>query len=268
MLGRSPVRVRYLQPYDEYARGGAGAYVVDASIDRIERNFNGYRVVANGTRWSGELEFEADDVIAATGFSAALADLPRLGVATVADGRIPAQTDFWESVSVPGIYFAGNATQGSPGLRKHGVSSNSTSVNGFRYNARLLARHLAETHFGVVLPRPTLALDEVVPFLLGELARAPELWIQKGYLARVVTLSEERGVVDDGILPLAHFVQSSGEAAAVTIEMDGEAGIRPVVYVRRDGRLSEHALSPHPVHAFEKGSQRRELAAALAPVLT
>ena len=66
-IGRSPVRARYLQPLDEYARGGASAYVVDATIERIERHDGGFRVVAHGTTWAGELFFEVDDVLVATG---------------------------------------------------------------------------------------------------------------------------------------------------------------------------------------------------------
>ena len=50
-IGRSPVRARYLQPLDEYGRGGASAYVVDATIERIERRDSGFRVVAHGTTW-------------------------------------------------------------------------------------------------------------------------------------------------------------------------------------------------------------------------
>ncbi len=141
VLGHSPLRTRYLQPLDEHVRGGFGTSIVDASIERVERTADGFRVHALGTSWDGPLVFDCDDVIAATGFRTPLRDLPELGVATVADGRIPAQTAFWESVSVPGIYFAGNATLGSPGLRKQGLSSNSGSVNGFRYNARILVRH-------------------------------------------------------------------------------------------------------------------------------
>ena len=97
-------------------------YVVDATIERIERRDGGFRVVAHGTTWAGELFFEADDVLVATGFRTPLLDLPALGLATVADGRIPALTPFFESVSVPGIYFAGNASRATPGLRKQGLA--------------------------------------------------------------------------------------------------------------------------------------------------
>ena len=267
VLGRSPLRVRYLQPYEEHTRGGAGSYVVDAAIERVERGPFGYRVVAEGTSHPGKLVFEVDEVIAATGFRTPLLDLPRLGVATVADGRIAALTPFWESVSAPGIYFAGNTTQGSPGLGKHGVSTNSTSVNGFRYNARVLARHLAEERFGVTLPRPRIAREDVVRFLLSEVARAPELWIQKGYLARVVHVARD-GFRDEGIVPLEHFVDASGpDAAAVAVEIGGDGTIYPCVYVRRGGTVHERALGPHPLHAFDGEPRIAELASIVAPLL-
>jgi thioredoxin reductase len=262
VLGRSALRVRYLQPLDEYSRGGSGAYVIDASIERIERRGDGYRVITQGTTTPGRLIFDADEVIVATGFRTPLRDLPQLGVATVSDGRIPAQTPFWESVSVAGVYFAGNATQGAPGLRKRGLASNSSSVNGFRYNARVLARHLAETRFGKRVERPMLRSEEVQPFLLHELAHGPELLIQKGYLARVVTLEDEPR--DEGIVPLERFVdEGRPDAVAVAVEMDSRATIYPAVYVRRDGKLSEHALSPHPTLMFDSPAHALELAACL-----
>jgi thioredoxin reductase len=265
VLARSPLRVRYLQPYEEYVRGGSGALVVDGAIDRIERNGAGYVVRTKGTTWPGDLDFEAEEVIVATGFGTALGDLPQLGVATTRDGRIPAQTPFWESVSAPGIFFAGNVTQGAPGLQKQGLAANSTSVNGFRYNARVLARHIAE-RLGYGRPRPVLRPEALVPYLLAELARAPELWIQKGYLARVVAFTDA-GIRDDGILPLEHFVDNVAEdSAAVAVEMDGEGTIYPAVYVRRAGRLSEHPLDPHPTYAFDGEAHRAALEALLKPL--
>src|SRR4029077_2099733 len=114
----------------------------------------------------GVLEFEVEDVIAATGFTSPLRDLNQLGVATFGQSQLPAQTPFWESSTVPGIYFAGTINQGSRGLRKHGIPSNSGAVQGYRYNARVLARHLAETHFGMAPAQRPMKADELVPFLL------------------------------------------------------------------------------------------------------
>jgi thioredoxin reductase len=266
VLPYSPLRLRYLQPYEEYVRGGAGTFVVDAAIMGIERSNGALRVVAEGTTRPGRLEFDADDVILATGFQAPLQDLREAGVTTVLNDRIPALSPFFESLSASGIFFAGNVSMGSKGVRKHGVAPNSSSVNGFRYNAGVLARHLAD-RLGVGGPAPRIEPDELVPFLAGELSGAPELWIQKNFLARVVSLSggEPR---DKGILPLEHFLDSGGEdAVAAVIEMDPRAVIYPALYVRRGGRIAEHEFPPHPVHAFNGGEYRRELDAILRPLL-
>ena len=267
VLALSALRVRYLHPYDEYVRGGSGTYVLDAAIERIERTAAGFRVHAAGTTWQGKHELEADEVIVATGFRAPLEPLADLDVATVSDGRIPAQTPFWESVSAPGVYFAGNATQGAPGMSKHGAAASSTSVNGFRYNARALVDHLARSRFGIESTRRKLASTEIVPFLLAELARAPELWIQKGYLARVVTLAGESGH-DEGILPLAHFVDAAGPTAvAAAVEVGADGSIVPVVYVRHGGAVEEHSLPSHPLREFDSPEQRTELEQILKPFL-
>jgi len=176
----------------------------------------------------------------------------------VNDGRMPAQTPYWESVSVPGIYFAGNVMGASAGLRKHGATSSAGSVNGFRYNARVLAQHIAEKHFGLARERRELTRDEVVPFLLGELARAPELLIQKGYLARVV--ETDGGYRDGGVVPLADYVDRAGaDSVAVTTEYAADGAVTPVVYVRRNGRLAEHALPTDPLHRFDTDDHRRQL---------
>jgi thioredoxin reductase len=269
MLAFSPLSIRYLSPYTEHIRGGTGSYVVNAAIERVERHADGYRIHASGTTWEGELELESDEVIAATGFRGPVRDLPSMGVTMVNDGRMPAQTPYWESISVPGIYFAGNVTQASPGLRKHGATSSSGSVNGFRYNARVLAQHVAEKHFGLRRERRQIDGDEVVPYLLRELAHAPELWTQKGYLARVVAADAVGAFRDDGIVPLADFVdREGGDACAVAVEYDAEGTIIPVVYLRRGGRLAEHSLPPHPLHTFGTDEHRQQLAACLAPLLS
>jgi thioredoxin reductase len=260
-LALSALRVRYLHPYDEYARGGPGTYVLDVTIERIERRGDGFRVVTHGTTWDGTLEFEVDDVIAATGFQAPLRDLPQLGLVTVADGRVPALTPFWESVSLPGMFFAGNASQGARGIEKRGAGASSTSVNGFRYNARVLTQHLAQRLNGLA-PRREPVTD-IVPFLLRELSSAPELWVQKGYLCRVVSAADG-GFVDEEFTPLAHFLDSTGpDAFAASVEVDSSGTIVPTLYLRRRGEIHEHQLEPHPLHEYEGDLYRRELTSLL-----
>lgn len=258
VIAQASVRVRYLQPYEDASLGG-GTLALDLAVERIERNERGWRIVGEGTTRPGPIDLQVDEALAATGFSTPILDLGGLGVRTVSQGRIPALTPFWESAPGSGVYFAGNATQGAAGLRKHGVGAASPAVHGFRYNARLMARHLAETHLGLTCPREQVAPDDLVPYLLEELTTAPELWTQKSYLARAVTAEGESDVV-----PLAHFVDEAGpDAVAVAVEQDAEGSTYPAVYVRRGGEIRERLLPPHLLNDFRGRDYERELRAAL-----
>jgi thioredoxin reductase len=258
------IRARYLQPYEDHVLAG-GVVVMEASLDRIERLDGSLRVVLRPSAGGDPVALEVDEAIAATGFTAPLRDLPALGVATFGSSRLPAQTPFWESATVPGIYFAGTIGQGAAGLKKHGLPANSGAVHGARYNARLLAEHLAAKHFGVARARPALTEPEVLPFLIDEICRAPELWHQRAYLARVVSLDPDRGVTDEGFEPLAHFLDAGGpDSIAATIEADAEGHVYPVIYTRRAGRTAEHILPGHPLHDFGTNEHRRALASVLS----
>jgi thioredoxin reductase len=266
-LARSPLRPWYLTPYDEHARGAPGRFVLDASIGRIERRDDGVTVHVLESSRPEPLALEADEVIAATGFRVPLADLRDHGLATVADDRMPALTPYWESVTLPRIFFAGNTTQASLGLRKHGVANLSSMVCGFRYNARLLAQHIAETVFGRVRERPAVEQHRVVDLVAGELNVSPELAIQKGYLARVLRAGNG-AVRDDGVMPLEVFVDADFDGVAASLEFDDHERICPVLYVRTHGELEEVPLPPHPLRRYDGPEYREAIAAAVAPLLT
>jgi thioredoxin reductase len=256
VLSHSTVSVRYHAPLEDEAHGG-GTIVLDGAVDRVVRSEAGYAVHVVARRPAGTHVLEADAVIAATGFRTPLHDLPELGVSVVARGRLPALTPFFESTSAPGIFFAGNTSQGAPGLRKHGFGAPSTAVRGFRYNARVLAEHLAERLGAWQRQRPIVG--DVAAYLARELAHAPELWVQKAYLARVVSLG--RPARDEGIAPLEHFLDAGGDdAVAATVEIDSAGRIYPMLYLRRDRRIREVALDPHPLHAFDGPEYVRQLA--------
>ena len=256
------VRARYVQPYEDHVLRG-GVFVLDASVERIERA-GGYRAHLRPSSGGDTIVLDFDEVIAATGFMSDLVDLPRLGLATHGHLEVPAQTPFWESPSHPGVFFAGTLTQGARGLRKHGVPSASASVHGFRYNARILASHIAETRRGVRVPRRILRRDDAVSYMLDELTHAPELWLQRSYLARVLR-SDGEAFVDEGIVPLQAFVDDGGDdALALTIELDTAGTSYPVIYRRRRGEITEHALEPAPLLSFETATHRREIEALLA----
>jgi thioredoxin reductase len=253
------VRARYVQPFEDSALGG-GVDILAASLKGISRSDGGLHVDLERSDNAMPISIEADEVIAATGFTCPLRDLPALGVATFGQSRLPAQTAFWESATVPGIYFAGTITQGSPGLKKHGIPSYSGAVQGHRYNGRILVDRLAEQHFGATIERPVIAIGELRDRLLAEATGAPELWHQKAYLASVFSLEDGVGPRAEGIQPLTHFLDAGGpDAIAMTMEADGGGAIFPVVYVRRDGQTEEHALDPDPLHDYERPVYRREL---------
>ncbi len=252
------VRARYVQPYEDHVLGG-GVNVLDASIDRIERGADGRLTVRlRRTDGGADLSLEVDDVISATGFVTPLVDLPDLGVQTVGQSRLPVQTPWWESPTVPGIFFGGTIGQGAKGLQKHGVPSNSGAVHGARYNARVLAARIAQTHFGIEPERPHIAAGAIPGFVATELAEAPELFHQRGYLARVLTADPSGGMRDDGVQPLAHVLDEGGpDALAATLEGDGSGSIYPVLYSRIGGKVVEHVIEPDPLMAFDTLDARR-----------
>jgi len=261
------VRARYVQPFEDNFLG-MGVSILDASIDGIAHVGDAFRVDLKRTDNGQPMSVEADEVIAATGFTCPLQDLPDLGVTTFGHSRLPAVTPMWESSSVPGIYFAGTISQASPGLKKHGIPANSGAVHGHRYNSLILAAHIARQHFGVEPERPVVPESEVLGYLLREATCAPELWHQKAYLARVISVTPEDGIRDEGIVPLVHALDStSHDLVAMTVESDGTGGIYPVAYVRKDGRLAEHALASHPLLDFATAEHRSELATALGTLL-
>jgi len=261
------VRARYVQPYEDAALAG-GVVILDTTIEEVLSDGAGYRVRTRDAA-GRELTIPADDVIAATGFVTPLRDLPALGVATFGQSRLPAQTPLWESATVPGIFFAGTITQGAAGLKKHGIPSNSGAVQGYRYNARVLARHLAETKFGVAAARERLDGAALVPYLLDQVSNGPELWHQRAYLARVINLDRDTGITNEGIVPLQYFLDSrGGDAVAATLESNGHGNPYPVVYVRKDGSATEHTLAPDPLLDFTSRDYQDELRKVLEPVLS
>jgi thioredoxin reductase len=263
------IRARYVQPFEDNALGG-GVFIIDASIDSIARRGAGYEVKTRYSAGGGEHSFEVDEVITATGFQTPLRDLTRLGVTTFGQSGLPAQTALWESPSVPGIYFAGTITQGAAGLQKHGVPSNSGAVHGHRYNARVLAEHIARKH-GIAPRREELRADTIVDRLLEELTgvggRGADIFHQRSYLARVISLGPS-GLIDDGIQPLSPFLDEGGpDAVAVTLETNASGQIYPALYVRQHGAVKEHLLDPHPLLDYRTADHRAAAESILRPLL-
>jgi thioredoxin reductase len=258
------VRARYVQPYEDFVLGG-GVAVLNAALDRIERTEGGdgtLTVTMRRTDNGDELAVEVDDVISATGFVTPILDLPDIGCSVSGRTRLPLLSSYWESTTLPGVYFAGTIGQAAKGLVKHGVPANSGAVHGARYNARVLARHIAEQRFGTPATRAPVAPGDLVSTIAGELAEAPELWHQRAYLARAFTVDADAGLVDDGVQPLTHFLDEDGpNAVAATLEADGTGAIFPVLYTRIGGEIRERAMVADPLLRYDGTDARREIRA-------
>ena len=244
VLAVSTVRVRYLQPYEDAVLGRR--HVRPRRRDRADREDVGRLPHPRERDDASRRRSRSTPTqrLRRPGFRTPLRDLPDLGCSTVKQGVLPALTHHWESATVPGIYFAGNATQAAAGLRKHGVGSASGTVSGFRYNARLLARHIAEHHFGQAAPRPALERDDVVPVPRlgadpGARSSGPRRPISRGSSGSI----RDAGPTNEGIQPLAAFLdEGERNALAVAVEMDDQARIYPALYLRGRGRAARGIL--------------------------
>lgn len=161
------------------------------------------------------------------------------------------------------------------------MPANSGAVHGARYNARVLARHIARTHgsgggvgpagatAGGGSPDRALTAGTLVDAIVSDLATAPELWHQRAYLAKVISLDPTAGIADAGVVPLAAFVDGvgddgNGDALAITLEADGTGAIYPVLYLRRAGKVDERPIEADALLRFDTPATRTGIEAILA----
>ncbi|MFG1949030.1 NAD(P)-binding domain-containing protein [Nonomuraea sp. NPDC048826] len=167
--------------------------ILDGDVRRVERQADGSYLVTVAFARADEVtkDIPYDKVIVCTGFrfDASMFDeecRPEL----VIDGRFPALTPAYESVSVPGLYFAGTLTQSRD--FKRGTSG---FIHGFRYGTRALHRILEERHHGVPWPHRLLPADPaaLAAAVLERVNRSSALWQQFGLMTDVITLDGRGG---------------------------------------------------------------------------
>jgi len=116
--------------------------------------------------------------------------------------------------------------------------------------------------------RPVVEPETLIDFVTSEIAEAPDLFHQRAYLARVISVDPAGGLRDDGVQPLAHAVDAGGaNAILVTLEADGSGAIYPVLYTRIGGAVNEHPLEPDPLLRYDTPETRAAIAAIVGPVL-
>jgi thioredoxin reductase len=225
--------------------------VLDCTVEKIERRDGQLMVSVRYSRAHGETaELAYDRVIVATGFrfdSSIFASGCRPELAL--NGRFPAQTPEWESVNVPGLYFAGTLTQANDD-RQHA----SGFINGFRYNARALFRMLEQKHHHRDWPSREIepTPEGLVEATLDRLNRGSAMWHQAGFLHDVMVVdSDWEHAVHYEEMPLAYIQESEIAASShyytVTLEL-GEIEDDPFNIARNsDPARAEESAALHPV---------------------
>ena len=86
----------------------------------------------------------------------------------------------------------------------------------------------------------------------------------------MISFHPDRGIRDQGVLPLAHFLDDAqfDGATAITLESNGKQDLYPVVYVRHASKVHETRLDDDPFLNFETAKHRTDLAHALDPLLS
>lgn len=157
--------------------------VLDGDIVNIERRPDDYLITFAYARRDRVVQLAYDRVITCTGFrmDASIFDGDCRPELTIND-RFPALTAEWESVNVPGLYFAGTLTQ-SRDFKKH----TSAFIHGFRYGIRALVRMLQRKDHGIDWPHRTVPTDELADAVLARINRSSALFQQFGFLCDVIT---------------------------------------------------------------------------------
>ncbi|MCP2244366.1 NAD(P)-binding domain-containing protein [Lentzea aerocolonigenes] len=186
--------------------------VIDGTIERIEpRPDGGFRIQFRYARTVEKLrELEYDRIIACTGFrfDASIFD-ETCRPALVINDRFPELTPAFESVNVPGLYFAGTITQ-SRDFKK----STSGFIHGFRYGARALHRVLNARHHDTPWPATELELspEAISDAIIARVNRSSCLWQQFAVIGDVVTVDGTTARYEEEV-PVAH-VADGGQGPA------------------------------------------------------
>jgi thioredoxin reductase len=168
--------------------------LLDCDVERVERLPDGKLKATVRYHFAhGEREdLVYDRVILATGWRMD-PDIfddsckPRMAI----KNRFPEQTSAWESVNVPGLYFAGTLTQ-----QRDFKKTTSGFIHGFRYNIRALVRIFEERYHGKPWPRRAVegTPEAVCEALLERINQSSALWQQFGFLGDVL-VPEADGIV-------------------------------------------------------------------------
>lgn len=242
--------------------------VIDATIEKIEKEDGKYQVHLAYTHAKGQKTVvEYDHVIFCTGFRfdpVFFGDglRPELAI----EGRLPAQTVEWESTNIPDLYYAGTIMSACDHKK-----TMSAFIHGFRHNVEVLSNVFEVKYHGRKWPHETIPAtpQAVTEKVIDQVNRAPEMFLQPGFLCDAMVVNEEEGTVDyfgslrkDYVMASSDFNQKShyytisleyghflGDPFNVERDPDPEAAadapyLHPVIRHYRFGELvNEHHIN-------------------------
>ncbi|WIV58582.1 NAD(P)-binding domain-containing protein [Amycolatopsis nalaikhensis] len=236
--------------------------ILDGDVREVRKDADGYHVKFAFARADEVIkEIRYDRVICCTGFrfDASLFDedcRPEL----VIDGRFPAQTPDFESVNVPGLYFAGTITQ-SRGFKK----ATNPFIHGFRYGVRALAKVLNERHHDTPWPHVELPAkpDALTEAVIGRINRTSALYQQFGFLADVLVVDGDTARYLEEVPVDRVLADPPDDAYVVTLDYGPDHDkIDPFDFVARaaQDKANDHGEG-HYLHPIVRHYRRGELVA-------
>ncbi|MGD2114898.1 MAG: NAD(P)-binding domain-containing protein [Acidobacteriota bacterium] len=236
--------------------------VLDATVERIERDGDGFAVTVLYSHAQGEREtLYYDRIICCTGFTFDTSIFDESCQPEVVHRtRLPRQTDAFESVNVSGLYFAGTLTQ-----ERDYRTATSAFIHGFRYNAQALQRILDARYYDTPWPRRDVAADpeKLTEAVLEGVNRSSALWQLFGVLGDVLEVGENGGAGYFESMPVDHAVQKvfadSDHYYVITLEYGEDHQFNDPFAVERvpRDRVEQSHLSQflHPIVRRYRGSE-------------
>jgi thioredoxin reductase len=164
--------------------------ILDGSIERIERRDGSYFVTVKFARANEvKKDYRYDRVIVCTGFRFDAAPFDEdCRPALVHKDRFPAQTQAWESINVPDLYFAGTLMQ----VRDYKKSTNGF-IHGFRYSVRALHRMLELKYHGLPWQQRKFRVDPsaLVEAVVARVNQSSALWQLFASMSDLIVIAED-----------------------------------------------------------------------------
>lgn len=237
--------------------------LINGQIKRIRKTDDGLLATIAYGMADGEVEHILyDRVVSCAGFRFdARMFAPDVKPTLCVNDRFPALHPWYESMNVPGMYFAGTVTQSRDFKQKQ-----SAFIHGFRYNIDFLVRWLAARQDATPLAHERLPvnIETWTTSVLDVMNASHALWQQTGYMCDVWALDIDagcirhyRGIPMDYVL--AGSLKESAPLLVGTLEfgqerIDDEKNVFAIERVHKtDAERAALSTAIHPVLRLYRG---------------